>query len=161
MKTLPNKKILFVCDELPFEVKNGVTAASHTLLRTLIFIFKYIDILIIDKKSPSLIFDYRGGDYSKAKINLKNININRYNIVFSSHIKPSLKVARLLNKKSNVKFIPQLSDCNFYALWRTFILGFRYGKPHFSDLIKLMPYYLMFAIRKFNGNSVRNNRRKN
>jgi hypothetical protein len=121
---------LFITDENPLIVKNGITAANNSLLRS----FKQIPVNIYIYREEKFLI-YNNGKVSTLNHDLLDLNIFN-NIIFGSLIlTDKFKINQNINKSV------QLSDCYTHALYMNIRLSIKFGWLDWKSLVKLPVYF--------------------
>lgn len=143
--------ILFVLDELPFPIRNGVTAASGGLINALINIsFLYV-------------YDFRNNRlYSVEMENRLNVIDQKIEEFLLNHsidvlipspiwsIEKAVAIQNIIRKKIHKKplLIGLISDCYTYVLWRSIVVSWIINRLSLRDLKNSLKIPLVY-IREF------------
>jgi hypothetical protein len=132
-----NIKIIFISSEDPRIIKNGVTAAFNTCLRTVLELNYDIDIYIHNSKI------FIDSNLQKESIlDFNNINVTKYDYIFLSPINVAFKYLFSYKKVREHQVISFLSDCYSYTLFRNFNMGLKFNKFFFIYLLRFPVAFL-------------------
>lgn len=139
-----NKKLLIICDENPFPVRDGISAAISSFV---VRVEKEYSIYYYIKNSF-----FRFKDLNYLELEKVDCSFDDFKVYATSPILPSFKHVFKLPEAA-IK-IALLSDCYTFVLWTNIRLAIRFGYvtiSSFKDVLKIPIYYLIELIisRKF------------
>lgn len=142
---MANRKLLILCDESPFPVRDGISAAiSSFVLR----VEKKYDIYYFINKSFFFLKDSNSPELKHVKC-----FFDEFDVYVTSPILPSIKNSFKLPRSATK--IALLSDCYTHVLWMNIKLAMRFGYASITslkELLKIPIYYMIELIisKKYN-----------
>mgnify|MGYP000185710348 CR=1 FL=1 len=129
-------KLLIICNDLPYPVRNGITAAINSFI---LRIKDDFEIYFLIKKSYYFLKSSNLIEVLEMSIDFKS-----FDIYVTSPIHPSIKNAFKIPRKSTK--VALLSDCYTFVLWTNIKLAIKFNYISFftfKDLLKIPFYYLL------------------